>query len=137
MTEPGWRGGRNVFGGESCLNQLYKSRPLFVYTRTLCKEHGACRGKAKPSNSSIPIGLKMQFCIHSQQNRVNVQKYSFPQPKLVSRLILMCASTDSLFRERPSIARHVPPPISVIQVLPIAVYSPLSSVIPRTNSPLY
>ena len=40
MTEPGWRGGRNVFGGESCLNQLYKSWPLFVYTRTLCKEHG-------------------------------------------------------------------------------------------------
>ena len=46
MTEPGWRGGRNVFGGESCLNQLYKSWPLFVYTRALCKEHeGLPKGK--------------------------------------------------------------------------------------------
>ena len=120
MTEPGWKGGRNVFGGESCLNQLYKSWPLFVYTRTLCKEHeGLPKGKqGLLKDCKCPeIGFNLKQCW-----------------EMWWLLILMCASIDLFLRlsfsKRPSIAlTGVSLPISVILVLPIAVfyYCPLST----------
>ena len=84
MTEPGWRGGRNVFGGESCLNQLYKSWPLFVYTRTLCKEHeGLPKGKqGLLTDCKCPeIGFNLKQCW-----------------EMWWLLILMCALKDSYLR---------------------------------------